>query len=217
MKWAAVLVVAVLFAFVAGMLLASGPVQVRVAEAPPSAAPPSPSAAPMPTAIPSPPDASVAAAEAPTATSTITASAAASTSEPAPSAPMIDDGPDGSELPRSRGYLIVHCPERPELRAYLVGKVVKLGKRVRVRCGLVNVRLGTFPLGTWYGLGRAVPVACQAVTEVTLKPGKPIDPGRERDGEPAPAGASAEPPGSVEPLPSPPAAADANDREDAYE
>ncbi|MBW2529529.1 MAG: hypothetical protein JRI23_35455 [Deltaproteobacteria bacterium] len=78
------------------------------------------------------------------------------------------------------GYLIVRCPERPDLRVYLRGTVVRLGKRVRVQCGLVHMRLGTYPLGTWYGEAKAVPVDCRALTEVTLEAGEPIDPAKER-------------------------------------
>lgn len=171
-KGAALLVVAVLFAFVAGMIVASGPVRLEVGPE---------STAKTTAAIDEPGRTSERAGDTPSATpshpsdsaGTTTAASASATAEAAA-------GVDVSELPPDHGYLIVHCPERPELGVYVGGKVVRQGETLEVPCGLVNVRLGSFPLGTWYGRGRSVPVACRSVTQVTMKAGAPMDPGDER-------------------------------------
>ena len=57
------------------------------------------------------------------------------------------------------------------VRGLPVGPV---GQKLRVRCGLLHVRLGTNPLATWFGQHKSVLVACQGVTSVLMEPGAAV-------------------------------------------
>jgi eukaryotic-like serine/threonine-protein kinase len=96
-----------------------------------------------------------------------------------------DDGDDGSSLPADLGYLVVSAPD-PDAQVYVGGEPAgRASKKLVVRCGLVNVRLGTLPLHTWYGKGKAVSVACQGVTAVNMEKAKAMASGPATPGKPA--------------------------------
>jgi len=168
-KWltgvAVVVAVTALASFGLGLLVASGGLQISVKgkgqppaaqptqPAPPPVAPPPPTA--QPTAQPAPP--------APT------PSAAKPDEDAATDKAAADDGRDGSNLPRNRGYLVVNS-SREEAAVYVYGaRVGNVGEKLEVECGVRFVRLGTYPLTTWIGKGRAMAVTCQGVTTVNME------------------------------------------------
>jgi hypothetical protein len=110
----------------------------------------------------------------PSATASAAASASASASAdsgalPTASASASADGRDGSELPPSRGYLIVHFPTVPEGQVYLLGKKFGApGQKLDVPCGRTFVRVGKAPGPSWLSTGVGLKVECQSVTEITL-------------------------------------------------
>ena len=84
-------------------------------------------------------------------------------------------------MPSYEGYLIAHCDQQLDAHVYVIGiPMGPPGEKLRVPCGLINVRLGTKPLQIWYGRGRPVRVACQSVTEFDFAAPQPMAPGAEQ-------------------------------------
>jgi hypothetical protein len=166
--------------FAAGLIVASGPVQVSVGDEPnPSrsgaaTAPSDRSAdAPQTNGACSPPSAPTAAVATPGAAASAEAGGPPHTAADDGTAHATDDD-DGSSLPAYLGYLLVGTPE-PRAHVYVGGEPTgRAGKKLVVRCGLVHVRLGTLPLEIWFGPGRAVPVACRGVTSVNMDQAKAV-------------------------------------------
>jgi hypothetical protein len=162
--------------FAAGLFFAQLPVDVRVSgvDSPTTEASASPTAAPA-TAAPAATAAQATATAAPVdqrAAPRASASAVASAAAPAPAATSDRPDPedDGSRLPESHGYLLVRT-QTEDAHVYINGMPLgRAGEKLISRCGVLNVRLGTVPLTRWFGRGRAVPIACQGVTAVTIVP-----------------------------------------------
>jgi hypothetical protein len=200
LRWTAAIAVTAVLSFAAGLLVASGPVQVKLGEGPAKRVP-VPSTQPS-LAAAAPPSAGAATADshagnearasrapAPATTEPDTAPAVAAAAEAAgePSSEATPEvaGADGSDLPQHKGYLLVRCPDRPGAHVYVLGhRMGEVGSLLSVSCGLINVRLGNRPLNKWYGRGHAVQVECQSVTDVTLSAGEELHPGAEHRGAP---------------------------------
>jgi hypothetical protein len=170
--------------FAAGLLVASGPVEVRVV---PIQTTVSTTEAPSThrsattgdqAQQPAEPPAGTAAAEA-SARATADSEASATSTSAEPEDPASDDAVDVASLLEWEGVLVVRSPAE-NAHVYVLGKPMgPVGKRLKVPCGLVNVRLGTKPLRSWFGPGRPVRVACRSFTEVEFRSGVPIASGAE--------------------------------------
>ena len=191
-KLLALFALTAVLSFAAGLIVASGPVKVSVGHGPAAAESGAPAAARERGGEPTGPIAArspSSGGSGPTVAAAGTgdardAAAAQGTAQPA-AARAPDDGDDGSSLPADLGYLVVSAPD-PDAQVYVGGEPAgRASKKLVVRCGLVNVRLGTLPLHTWYGKGKAVSVACQGVTAVNMEKAKAMASG------PATAGARA--------------------------
>jgi hypothetical protein len=180
---AAVIAIVAIVSFATGLLVGSGPLDVRVAaeggSARPAAGPPPTASLDGPGSVGRPPE---------------TPSAVASTEAPpkdgiatsAPSAePAADDGDDGSRLPAGFGYLLVRS-SAADVHVYVSGAPIGVtGTKLLVRCGMLHVRLGEVPLRSWLSPGKPVSVVCQGVTTVAIEPGKPEAAGAVPTTEPA--------------------------------
>jgi hypothetical protein len=199
LKWAAVIAITAVLSFAAGLLVASGPVEVKVGDdrRPPAAtARTDPATKPADTSAPgSPSQAAVRPAATTEPTTTVAPSDTAarddSTAPDATSAPTAEPSAvaavdvDGSDLAPHQGYLVVRCPERPDAHVYVLGhRMGAVDEPLSVSCGLINVRLGNRPLTTWYGRGHAVQVECQSLTDVSLSGGEAMHPGAQQTAAP---------------------------------
>ncbi|MEZ4223670.1 MAG: hypothetical protein R3B13_22160 [Polyangiaceae bacterium] len=87
------------------------------------------------------------------------------------SAPVADDGDDGSKLNWSQGYLVVESSRQADV--YATGfKVGRTNAKNLSSCGLKYVRLGEGEPPSWVSEGQTVDVKCRAVTRVRID-GKP--------------------------------------------
>jgi hypothetical protein len=96
--------------------------------------------------------------------------AAAPPSSAAPLASAVTEpGGDGSELEWSHGYLVVKSSADATVYATAV-RAGPTNRKLKVRCGLRWVRLGSEPGPVWISPGKTVNVACQSVTHVEIEP-----------------------------------------------
>jgi hypothetical protein len=173
LKWVVIVAMTAVASFALGLLVASGGVEVRLAQNEP--APPVQTAAPAPPPTPPP---EVKPEPAP---------------KPAPE-PKVEDEPaskggkddglneDAGNLPVTQGYLVVNSPAEDGY-VYVRGqRVGVVGKPLQVPCGLHFVRVGNQNVTRWHTHGRAVAVACQGVTTVNLPLALGPDPSQRPSG-----------------------------------
>ncbi len=99
------------------------------------------------------------------------ASAASASASAAPTA-AASAGGDGSNLPPTKGYLIVSFNGEQGGQVYFYTRAIgPVGAKLEVACEKPTfVRIGKLPGPRWLSQGRPLRVACQSVTEVAMKP-----------------------------------------------
>jgi hypothetical protein len=176
--------------FAAGLIAASGPLHISLGSSRTAAATSSAESArerPLDGSASSP--IRVASSTPPAAPAAESASPAAAREPTAPhgvadpaGAQSPDTGDDGSRLPPDFGYLVVNSPEQDAM-VYINGEPMgRAGEKLLVRCGMMlNVRLGTVPVHTWYGRGKPVSVGCQGITSMNMDQAKAMPSGPTSD------------------------------------